>query len=589
MKPTGIAKGLLFSVFPQFKFLSTVRKVYQGAKKVKKTRQNLNKAHKTVQELNHLGGTLKNTLVKTKSCEMQLATKLAIGSLSALIFMILFGFVIFPKVLHSQVKGMVNLGPGTDIRGMFLTIPFALTFKVYLFNITNPTDVQYFGAKPIVKQVGPFCYEEWKKKVKVEDSVAEDTISYNPVDTFLKANWTGCKSGQLEVTIPHPMILGVVNTVLRQKPGALNLINKAIRSIYNNPTSIFLTAKADDILFDGVTINCAVTDFAGKALCAQLKQEAGLRHISEDELAFSLLGPKNATEGKRIKAYRGTKNSRDVGKIVEYDNAATMSAWPTDECNVIDGTDGTIFPPFLEQDDGIVSFAPDLCRSLKAYYVKPAKYDGIPVGEYTADLGDASTNEDEKCYCYTDDTCLKKGLMDLYKCSGVPVYASLPHFLDTDESYLKGVQGLKPNKTEHEIRILFESFSGSPLFARKRLQFNMPLEPVPKLELFKNFTETVVPMFWIEEGVELNSTLTKPLKMLFMLKSVVNVTKYLVILGALGGLAYSGYLFYKSSGKVNITPVHKVQPNDSNSISSVNNMYQGHVNRAMSTHSVDKY
>nr|CAI5820951.1 unnamed protein product [Callosobruchus analis] len=138
--------------------------------------------------------------------------------------------------------------------------------------------------------------------------------------------------------------------------------------------------------------------------------------------------------------------------------------------------------------------------------------------------------------------------MDLYKCSGVPIYASLPHFYDAHESYLRGVVGLKPNKTEHEIRILFES------------------------------------------GVELNRTLTKPLKMLFTMKTVVNVTKYLVILGALGGLAYSGYLFHKSSGKINITPVHKVQPNDNHSaISSVDNLYQGNINRGLSAHSVNKY
>nr|CAI5820948.1 unnamed protein product [Callosobruchus analis] len=545
MKFSSVAKGLLFSIFPQIRLakfsFETAKKVYRGTKKVQKAHQNL----KTV---NQLPDTLKNNLIRTKSGKMQKPTKLAIGSITALIFMILFGFVVFPKVLHSQVKGMVNLGPGTDIRGMFLTVPFALSFKVYIFSVMNPTEVQYNGAKPVIKETGPFCYEEWKKKVNVEDSEADDTISYNPVDTFLKANWTGCKSGQTEVTIPHPLILGVANAVVRQKPGALNLINKAIKSVYSNPSSIFLTATVDEILFDGVMIHCGASDFAGKAMCSQLKQEPSLRHITEDDLAFSLLGPKNATEGKRIKAYRGTKNSRHVGKIIEYDGAEKMSAWPTDECNVIDGTDGTIFPPFLEPKDGIVSYAPDLCRSLPAYYVKPAKYDGIPVGEYTADLGDASSNDDEKCYCYTDDTCLKKGLMDLYKCSGVPIYASLPHFYDAHESYLRGVVGLKPNKTEHEIRILFES------------------------------------------GVELNRTLTKPLKMLFTMKTVVNVTKYLVILGALGGLAYSGYLFHKSSGKINITPVHKVQPNDNHSaISSVDNLYQGNINRGLSAHSVNKY
>lgn len=95
-------------------------------------------------------------------------------------------------------------------------------------------------------------------------------------------------------------------------------------------------------------------------------------------------------------------------------------------------------------------------RSLGAYYVKDSRYDGIPVREYTATLGDMTNNEHEKCYCYTPETCLKRGMMDLYKCTGVPIYASLPHFYDCDKSYLKLVDGLIPNKTKHSITILFE-------------------------------------------------------------------------------------------------------------------------------------
>lgn len=53
---------------------------------------------------------------------------------------------------------MVNLGPGTDIRAMFINVPFPLEFRVYLFNVTNPMEIQN-GAKPIVEEVGPFCYE----------------------------------------------------------------------------------------------------------------------------------------------------------------------------------------------------------------------------------------------------------------------------------------------------------------------------------------------------------------------------------------------------------------------------------------------
>nr|AIX97076.1 sensory neuron membrane protein 1 [Monochamus alternatus] len=514
---------------------------------------------------------------------MKLPVKLGIGSSVLFVFIVLVGFVVFPKLITSKIKGMITLKPGSEIREMFLKVPFGLEFRVYIFNVTNPMEVQR-GQAPSLKEVGPFCYEEWKKKVSVQDVEGDDTILYNATDTFIQKMWPGCLSGNEEVTIPHPMILGVVNTVAIQKPGALTLVNKAIKSIYSNPTSIFVTAKASDILFNGIIINCDVKDFAGKAICSQLKEAPSLTHISENELGFSLLAPKNATPGKRIKAYRGVNNFKDVGRIIEYDGADKIDVWPTEECNAIKGTDGTIFPPLLEEDEGLASFAPDLCRSLVAEFQQKTKYDGIPVRKYSATLGDMSTNENEKCYCPTPETCLKKGIMDLYKCIGVPIYATLPHFYEADEGYLKGVKGLKPEKSKHEIVILFEGMTGSPVFAKKRLQFNMPLKANPKIELFNNFTETILPIFWIEEGVELNNTFTKPLKDLFRMKKIVKVSTWVILLGSLLGLSAAGYLFFKESGKADITPVHKVRPSDGRkTISSVSgNDLEGHENHAMS-------
>lgn len=49
--------------------------------------------------------------------------------------------------------------------------------------------------------------------------------------------------------------------------------------------------------------------------------------------------------------------------------------------------------------------------------------------------------------------------MDLYKCAKIPLYASLPHFYDSHESYVKGVKGLHPDAEKHGIKILFEAVS----------------------------------------------------------------------------------------------------------------------------------
>lgn len=77
---------------------------------------------------------------------------------------------------------------------------------------------------------------------------------------------------------------------------------------------------------------------------------------------------------------------------------------------------------------------------------------GINTYHYKADLGDMSSNPEEKCFCPTPDSCLTKNLIDLTKCVGAPLIASLPHLLGAEEKYLKMVDGLHPN----EVIIIFD-------------------------------------------------------------------------------------------------------------------------------------
>lgn len=70
------------------------------------------------------------------------------------------------------------------------------------------------------------------------------------------------------------------------------MIGKAFNGIFDNPPDIFLRAKALDILFRGLVINCARTEFAPKALCTALKKEAANTLIfgPNNQYVFSLFG-----------------------------------------------------------------------------------------------------------------------------------------------------------------------------------------------------------------------------------------------------------------------------------------------------------
>lgn len=127
----------------------------------------------------------------------------------------------------------------------------------------------------------------------------------------------------------------------------------------------------------------------------------------------------------------------------------------------------------------------------------------------------------------------------------------------------------------------FFQMTGSPLFAKKRLQFNMPLMNFSKINVMKNLPNTLLPLFWVEEvrisikaltndfsylffqGIELNTTFTKQLNdQLFRTLKIVKVVKWIILLASLGGLGFAGFLFYKQNKSIIITPVNSPPSNN---------------------------
>jgi hypothetical protein len=52
----------------------------------------------------------------------------------------------------------LELKPGSETRKIWSKIPQPLNFKIYIFNITNPMDVQK-GGVPDLTEIGPYFYE----------------------------------------------------------------------------------------------------------------------------------------------------------------------------------------------------------------------------------------------------------------------------------------------------------------------------------------------------------------------------------------------------------------------------------------------
>ncbi|XP_034108645.1 sensory neuron membrane protein 2 isoform X1 [Drosophila albomicans] len=76
------------------------------------------------------------------------------------------GWSLFPTMIHKKVEQSVIIADGSEQYKRFVNLPQPLNFKVYIFNVTNPDMIQH-GAIPIVEEIGPYVYKQYRqKKVK---------------------------------------------------------------------------------------------------------------------------------------------------------------------------------------------------------------------------------------------------------------------------------------------------------------------------------------------------------------------------------------------------------------------------------------
>lgn len=79
--------------------------------------------------------------------------------------------------------------------------------------------------------------------------------------------------------------------------------------------------------------------------------------------------------------------------------------------------------------------------------------------------------------------------------------------------------------------------SGTPMSAAKRIQINVDLKPLPQIDVMKELPEMLFPVFWCEEGADLNKTFVNMLKyQLFLLANEMSKINRKIIMNNYRGL-----------------------------------------------------
>jgi lysosome membrane protein 2 len=175
---------------------------------------------------------------------------------------------------------------------------------------------------------------------------------------------------------------------------------------------------------------------------------------------FSILNGRNGTAVENMTISTGLDNINTLGQILAYNGKKSLDFWYSKEANTINGTEGTLYSPFLSRYNRLYLFNPEMCRSLHLDYLRDRDLNNINIYDFHLPENifyNSSLNPENNGFCDSEKGCFGNGVLDITSCFGAKgVYLSKPHYLDAEERFNENVIGLKPNREKHDILVSLE-------------------------------------------------------------------------------------------------------------------------------------
>lgn len=183
-----------------------------------------------------------------------------------------------------------------------------------------------------------------------------------------------------------------------------------------------------------------------------------------------------------------------------------MNLWGTDECNRVDGTDGSQFPPYLmDKKQPLEVFIKAFCRKFPMFYDSEVNiFDGVPAWRYKAptDVFDHPENNksSNQCFCHTKSgTCAPSGVFNATLCFDAPIYSSYPHFLFGDRILFKKIEGLQPDVKKHLTYADIHPRLAFPMGGASRFQINVEVKKSNSISSLDPYDDNqILPVMWME-------------------------------------------------------------------------------------------
>ncbi|XP_036383261.1 scavenger receptor class B member 1-like [Megalops cyprinoides] len=369
--------------------------------------------------------------------------------------------VVGPIFINRQIVTNLEISPKNELfYTLWKDIPMPIFMSVYFFNVLNPNEVLQ-GEKPMVEQRGPYVYREYCKKENITFH-ENKTVSFQEYRQyhFMRNMSVGDESDI--VTIPNMLVLGAA-VMLEEMPLAVRVLVSSMFKNFNEGP--FLTKTVGELMWG---YDSKLVDFLNMYLPGLLPTRG----------RFGLLADFNNSYTGLFTVFTGQDDIRKVHQVDLWNGMKEVNYWRSKQCNMINGTIGEVWHPFLTSESTLSFFSPDACRSMELVYQGQGEVKGIPVFRFVAPKTlfanglDYAPNEG---FC----PCRQSGIMNVSSCrNGAPVFISHPHFFNGDPALWDSVLGLDPNEEEHGLFIDIHPETGAPLRAAIRLQINLYIKMV---------------------------------------------------------------------------------------------------------------
>ncbi|XP_069476217.1 scavenger receptor class B member 1 isoform X2 [Ambystoma mexicanum] len=401
------------------------------------------------------------------------------------LLLLAFGIVLLllvPTIIHQQVEKNVQINPASGFAFEMwrdLPIPFYMSF--YIFEVLNPQEI-LAGEKPNITQRGPYVYRENKQKTNISfhDNYTVSFLEYRDFH-FVPEMSAGSEEDYL--VVPNILVLSV-SIMMEHLPLPIRWILSGAFVTFNEEPFMNRTVRDimwgyDDPLLDFLnTIVPGLIPFKGK---------------------FGLFADFNNSNTGLFTVFTGVDDIRRVQMMDSWNGLTEVTYWQSEQCNMLNGTAGQMWPPFMKPHTDLEFYSPDACRSMTLAYQGSSDFRGIPTFRFTAPetlFANGTVYPPNEGFC----PCVASGVQNVSACRfNAPVFMSLPHFYMADPVFGQSVNGLEPSESEHSMFIDLHPLTGIPMNVSIKFQVNLYVKAVHGISQTGKINPVILPFLWFEE------------------------------------------------------------------------------------------